>query len=54
MVAPPDALKNTVVFQYVMPPRNKKIHAVNAAQRAQLYQNGPESSIEPLLPYNRE
>jgi hypothetical protein len=54
MVAPPDALKNTVVFQYVTPPRNEKIHAANGAERAQLYQNGSEFSIEPLLPYNRE
>jgi hypothetical protein len=54
MLALPEALKNTLVFQYVISRRNEKIHAANAAPRAQLYQNGPESSIEPLLPYNRE
>jgi hypothetical protein len=54
MLALPQALKNTLVFQYVMSARNEKIHAPNAARRAQLYQNGSESSIDVLLPYNRE
>jgi hypothetical protein len=53
MVALPEALKNTLVFQYVMSRRNEKIHTADAARRAQLCQNGSESSIEPLLPYNR-
>jgi hypothetical protein len=54
MLALPQALKNTLVFQYVMSRRNEKIRTANAARRAQHYQNGSESSIDVLLPYNRE
>jgi hypothetical protein len=52
MVALPEALKNTLVFQYVMSRRNEKIHASNAAMRARLCPNAFKSSIDLLLPYN--
>jgi hypothetical protein len=53
MVALPETLKNTIVFQYVRLQRNEKIHTVNATESAQLCPSGSESSIELPLPDNR-